>query len=67
MRTGLPGAPLPAWPEPTYPKTARAVLAGTFCEPVSGTITVDTLAGLPGPGASLLPMQEMWLGPAPSH
>jgi len=66
MRTGLPGAPLPAWPDSTYPKTARAVLAGTFCDGVSGTSTVDTLTGLPGPGASLLPMQEMWIGSAPA-
>ena len=66
VRTGLPGAPLPAWPDSTYPKTARAVLAGTFCDGVSGTSTVDTLTGLPGPGASLLPMQEMWIGSAPA-
>ena len=65
VRTGLAGAPLPAWPDPMYPKRARAVLAGTFCEVVSGTSTVDTLVGLPGPGASLLPMQETWRGSAP--
>ena len=62
VRTGLVGAPTPAWPDPTYPKTARGVLAGTFCEGVSGTSTVDTVTGLPGPGASLLPVGESWIG-----
>jgi hypothetical protein len=41
-----------AWPDPTYPKTASGVvLVSTFCEPPTGTSTVDLTTGLPGPGA----------------
>ena len=28
----------------------------TFCEPAAGTITVDGVTGLPGPGALVFPM-----------
>lgn len=45
----------PPWPDPTLPKTASGVvLAATFCIPATGTNTVDTTSGLPGPGALLL-------------
>lgn len=55
-RTGTPVIPQPAWPDPTYPKAADGgVLAATFCIPSTTSILVDGTAGLPGPGALLLP------------
>jgi hypothetical protein len=40
------------WGDDQYPKTASgAVLVSTFCEPPTGTSTVDLTTGLPGPGA----------------
>jgi len=54
-RDGLAVQAEPAWPDPTYPKTANdSVLAATFCEATSGSTAVDLVAGLPGPGALLL-------------
>jgi len=55
VRTGRAAPPVPAWPESALPKTAAGtVLAATFCIPATGTNTVDTTTGLPGPGALLL-------------
>jgi len=55
-RTGSAAEPSPAWPDPTYPKTANgSVLAATFCEDATGANTVDMVTGLPGPGALVLP------------
>jgi len=55
VRTGRAAPPVPAWPDPALPKTAAGtVLAATFCIPATGTNTVDTTTGLPGPGALLL-------------
>jgi hypothetical protein len=54
-RTGAPGIPQPAWPDPTYPKsTTSGVLAATFCEAKTNSPSIDTTTGLPGPGALLL-------------
>jgi hypothetical protein len=53
-RTGSAATPTPAWPDPTYPKSASGTLASTFCIPATGSTTVDATAGLAGPGASLL-------------
>jgi hypothetical protein len=40
------------WGDDQYPKTADGViLVSTFCEPPTGTSTVDLTTGLPGPGA----------------
>jgi len=40
------------WGDDQYPKTAEGtVLVSTFCEPPTGTSTVDLTTGLPGPGA----------------
>jgi hypothetical protein len=36
-------------------------VVGTFCEASSGSPLVDTVAGLPGPGAILLPMAATWI------
>ena len=55
-RTGsVTAVPAPAWPDPTYPKTGSGVLASAFCIATTNSITVDSTAGLPGPGALLLP------------
>lgn len=53
-RTGSVTAPQPALPDPTYPKTNAGVLAATFCIAATGTNTIDSVTGLPGPGAILL-------------
>jgi hypothetical protein len=56
IREGTPAAPLPVWPDPTYPKTVEGGRsAAVFCEAATGDSTVDILTGLPGPGALLLP------------
>jgi hypothetical protein len=60
VRTGSTTAPTPPWPEETYPKTGSAVLTATFCEASTGTSTVDGIAGLPGPGALVLPVVTGW-------
>jgi hypothetical protein len=40
------------WGDDQYPKTANGVvMVSTFCEPPTGTGTVDITSGLPGPGA----------------
>ena len=40
------------WGDDQYPKTAQGlVMVSTFCEPPTGTGTVDITSGLPGPGA----------------
>ncbi len=44
-----------AWGAGTYPKSADIVSVATFCEPGTGTSSVDGLTGLPGPGALILP------------
>jgi hypothetical protein len=53
VRTGIATPPQPALPDPSYPKT-HSVLASTFCIPAAGTNTIDSVTGLPGPGAILL-------------
>jgi hypothetical protein len=61
VRTGRTAVPAPAWPEPTYPKAAEASLVATFCEAATGSVTVDGVSGLPGPGALVLPVVGTWL------
>ncbi|HEV7731937.1 MAG TPA: hypothetical protein VGR62_07230, partial [Candidatus Binatia bacterium] len=57
VRTGTAGTLTPRWPDPLYPKTgAGTVLAATFCLPTVIDTTVDILAGLPGPGAVVMPV-----------
>jgi hypothetical protein len=60
-RTGVTGQPAPAWPDPTYPKRADGALVATFCEPATGTNTINGTTGLPGPGALILPVAEEWI------
>jgi hypothetical protein len=59
-RTGSINAPQPPLPDATYPKTQSGVLAATFCIPPTGTNTIDSVTGLPGPGAILLNGTGEW-------
>lgn len=64
-RTGRAAPPVPAWPEPTYPKRADAVVVGVFCEPATGQNVLDAVTtGLPGPAAAILPVDECWIDDA---
>lgn len=55
-RTGEAVVAQPAWPDPTYPKTADGnVFAAVFCEGATGSNQVNSVTGLPGPAALLLP------------
>jgi len=61
-RTGHPDPPAPVWPEPTYPKTSeKGVLVTTFCEGATNTSVINSTAGLPGPGALILPGSQTLL------
>jgi len=52
--TAVPGEP--AWPDPTYPKTALGgKVAGVFCIPPTNSNTINQPTGLGGPGAFILP------------
>jgi len=60
-RTGKATTPAPAWPEPTYPKTAEPVLVDVFCEPATQQNLLDTVTtGLPGASALILPMHACY-------
>ena len=62
-RVGFSAQPQPPWPDPSYPKTAAAKLAGTFCLPAT---TVGVTALEQGLGAIILPVTEEWrLAPSP--
>ncbi len=60
-RRGATTPPVPAWPDVTYPKSNTAVLVATFCIPATGATLVDGTAGLPGPGALILPGVQEWV------
>ena len=64
IRTGLasiayadPATPSGAWPDPTYPKTTAVdgSLVSLFCIAATTSNVVNNVAGLPGPGAIILP------------
>lgn len=59
-RTGQANVPQPPLPDTTYPKTNPGVLASTFCIPATGTTTIDSVTGLPGPGTILLNGTAEW-------
>ena len=61
VRMGTAAAPMPPWPDPTYPKSADAALVATFCEGATGTAAVDLVTGLPGPGALIVPVTGQWI------
>jgi hypothetical protein len=61
QRTGRPVAPTPAFPDTTYPKVAEGVVTvATFCEAGTGSSNVDTVSGLPGPGAVVFNNKVEW-------
>ncbi|TMA59987.1 MAG: hypothetical protein E6J75_02000 [Deltaproteobacteria bacterium] len=62
-RTGVARPPTPGWPDPTYPKSGGATLVATFCEPANTSGLTNTTAGLPGPGALTLPVEQTWQMP----
>jgi hypothetical protein len=59
-RTGKANPPQPPLPDQTYPKATTGVLASTFCIPATGKSTIDSVTGLPGPGAILLNATQSW-------
>jgi hypothetical protein len=59
-RTGVGGIPQPPLPDQTYPKTQQGVLVSTFCIPATGTNTIDSVTGLPGPGVIQIPGESVW-------
>lgn len=67
-RTGSAAPALPVWPDPSYPKTedtAASTLVSTFCTqgappPFGGEVNDD--AGLPGPVAFILPLDQEVFG-----
>ena len=59
-RIGTAIPPAPAWPLPTYPKTAEGTkVVATFCVPSSGSSAIDVVPGY-GPAALVLPVKEVW-------
>ena len=54
-RTGIPKPVTPAWNDPTFPKTSDGTVVSVFCEPATSINSINTTAGLPGPGALILP------------
>ena len=60
-RIGVAGVPLPAFPDPSYPKTAASTVVATFCSPSTGSGSLDASAGLSGPAAFVLPVGAQWL------
>jgi hypothetical protein len=53
---GTRAIPMPAWPDPTYPKTATGgSLATPFCIAATASLLVNNVAGLAGPGNVILP------------
>jgi hypothetical protein len=62
-RVGRPTTPIVPPPDPGPPSTI--VAGGTFCAPATGSPTVDTVLGLPGPGAVSLAAGAHWLSPLP--
>jgi hypothetical protein len=61
VRAGHAEVPAPAWPDATYPKTGAATLVSTFCEGATGSAVVNSVTGLPGPGALTLPVMQRWV------
>ena len=61
VRTGKRSIPSPAFPDQTYPKTGNGVVVSIFCIPATGTNSIDTTSGLPGPGALVTPGSQTWI------
>jgi hypothetical protein len=67
-RTGTAAPVLPQWPDPSYPKsedTAASTLVSTFCTQGAPPLLGDEVnddAGLPGPVAFILPLDQEVFG-----
>jgi hypothetical protein len=64
-RTGSAAPALPQWPDPSYPKsegTAAATLVSAFCTQGAPFGDVNDDAGLPGPVAFILPLNQEVFG-----
>jgi len=56
--------PLPAWPEPTYPKFASgAAIALSVCRPATGNAVIDAAVGRPTATSARHALDSEWLGP----
>jgi hypothetical protein len=60
VRDGSAVAPAPPFGNATYPKTEASRSFAT-ASPATAAPLVNTLAGLPGPAALILPMATTWL------
>jgi hypothetical protein len=61
VRTGRAVLPVPAWPDPAYPKHGDGILVSTFCAGTERVTIVDAGIGLPGPVALTRPVSADWL------
>jgi len=62
VQTGNADPPRPAWPDLGYPKrSSGSILVATFCAPAIDSSVIDGSAGLPAPGALVLPVTETLL------
>lgn len=59
-RAGNAAPPTPPFGDERHPKRGAVTLVGTACAPGSGSVTIDALAGLPGPLALVLPAVTVW-------
>ena len=56
-RTGGAVPPQPLWPDPGYPKIAEGgKIASAFCIPPTNSSIINTVYGVGGPGAFVLPV-----------
>jgi hypothetical protein len=47
-------------PASSYPSLVEETLVATFCEPATGSGTLNQVSGLPGPGALVMPVTACW-------
>jgi len=59
-RNGVALSVSPAWPDASYPKSGSGTLVSVFCVPATTFGIVNTVAGLPGPAAMILPSAVRW-------
>jgi hypothetical protein len=52
------GVPTP--PASSFPSLVDETLVATFCEPATGSGTLNQVSGLPGPGALVMPVTACW-------
>jgi hypothetical protein len=62
VRTGLPVVPMTVTGATNFPKIAHSeVTVATFCIAATGSSNIDTVTGLPGPGAVTFNNDVCWL------